>query len=231
MREAGFYSERSQCGRLNRECRRAKAECQRAWLRERIEESIQNPPNRRCNWLDEGEIQVLATTDDPDEGAKGKKIRKPPLQLWYLRYLSACANDDTIDPDEYGCFSYFRQNMKELAREMAVEVTNNLGILGDCFVCAYIASVFTDPHATVADKKHAMQVELLHSSMIRRMRKQTKEYEQASAQYFRGEGGKAIQLEQDGIGKHNTFVPFLANNRSKSANNSSAPVTSCRCRL
>jgi hypothetical protein len=135
-----------------------------------------------------------------------------------LRYLTYCANDDRIRGDQLGSLEYFRINLKEAAKELGVEISDNHGILGDCFVCAYICRVFSShSHSSDADRAHAQQVEDVHSAMIRRLRSDVKDSQQASARYFQGLGGDSVYFEQDGMGKSNTYIPFLANNRSKSA--------------
>ena len=105
---------------------------------------------------------------------------------------------------------------------MGVEISDNHGILGDCFVCSYVAQIFSSgSHSSPAEIAHAAKIEQLHSHMIQRLRNEVKDDQQKSARYFQGLGGDAIYLEQDGVGKYNTFVPFLSNNRSKSANSPS----------
>jgi hypothetical protein len=51
------------------------------WLRAQIKDVAQNPPNRTIAKSLVLYIPVLATLDDPDEGRKGRKMRKPPVQL------------------------------------------------------------------------------------------------------------------------------------------------------
>jgi hypothetical protein len=198
------------------------AENQIGWLRAQIGDAAQNPPNRTIAKKLLMYIPVLATVDDPDEGIKGRKMRKPPVQLWYMRYLTHCANDDRISADEMGSLEYFRVNLKKAAAELGVEISNNHGILGDCFVCSYVCRTLSSKsHASKSDKEHAHKVEQAHSDMIRRLRNEVKDSQQASARYFQGKGGDSIYFEQDGMGKQNTFLPFLAHNRSKSAGSAS----------
>jgi hypothetical protein len=198
------------------------AENQISWLRNKIGEVAQNPPNRMIAKDLEMYMPLLATDDDPDEGRKGRKMRKPPVQLWYLRYLQSCVNDDSIRADKLGSIEYFRENLKKAAREMGVEISDNHGILGDCVVCSYGAQIFSSgSHSSPAEIAHAAKIEQLHSHMIQRLRNEVKDDQQKSARYFQGLGGDTIYLEQDGVGKHNTFVPFLSNNRSKSASSPS----------
>jgi hypothetical protein len=198
------------------------ADNQIRWLRNKIGQVAQNPPNRGIAKALEMYMPLLVTADDPDEGRKGRKMRKPPVRLWYLRYLQECVNNDSIRAHELGCLDYFRQNLKKAANEMGVEISDNHGILGDCFVCSYVCQIFSSgSHSSPVEIAHATKIEQLHSNMIQRLRNQTKDAQQASARYFQGLGGDTIYFEQDGVGKHNTFVPFLANNRSKSAHSPS----------
>ena len=51
-------------------------------------------------------------------------------------------------------------------KDLAVTVTNSLGILGDCSYCAYVASIDGNPHATPPEKLHAQKVEKEHGIAI-----------------------------------------------------------------
>ena len=53
-------------------------------------------------------------------------------------------------------------------KDLAVTVTNSLGILGDCSYCAYVASIDGNPHATPPEKLHAQKVEKEHGIVIER---------------------------------------------------------------
>ena len=55
-------------------------------------------------------------------------------------------------------------------KDLAVTVTNSLGILGDCSYCAYVASIDGNPHATPPEKLHAQKVEKEHGIVIERLR-------------------------------------------------------------
>ena len=89
------------------------AQNQISWLRLKIEGVAQNPPNRVIAKDLEMYMPLLATGDDPDEGRKGRKMRKPPVQLWFHRYLHACVNNDSIRADKLGSIEYFRANLKK----------------------------------------------------------------------------------------------------------------------
>jgi hypothetical protein len=59
---------------------------QSRWLRTKIKNRIQNPPNR-SNEATESEMQLRATEDNPDAAQTSSALRKPPLSTWYQSYL------------------------------------------------------------------------------------------------------------------------------------------------
>jgi hypothetical protein len=107
-------------------------------------------------------------------------------------------NNDSIRADKLGGIEYFRENLKKAAREMGVEISDNHGILGDCFVCSYVAQIFSSgSHSSAAEIARAAKIEQLHSYMIQRLRNEVKYDQQKSARYFQGVGGDAIYLWLD----------------------------------
>jgi hypothetical protein len=65
-----------------------------------------------CEGLGDMYMPLLATVGDPDERKKGRKMRRPSVKLWYLRYLQSCVNNDTIQPHQLGSTEYFCINLR-----------------------------------------------------------------------------------------------------------------------
>ena len=69
---------------------------------------------------------------------------------------------------------------------MGVEISDNHGILGDCFVCSYVAQIFSSgSHSSPAEIAHAAKIEQLHSHMIQRLRNEVKDEAEISALFPR----------------------------------------------